>query len=81
LGIAPSGTPPFKTTYGNVAPRVGLAYEISSTPTWQSVLRGGFGVFYDLASSEVGSLLSFGNPGITSSMLIEKALSDRPRGR
>ena len=62
LGIAPSGTPPFNTTFGNVAPRVGIAYQVSQNPKWQAVLRGGFGVFYDLVSSEIGSLLSFGNP-------------------
>jgi hypothetical protein len=57
LGIAPPGTPPFKTTYGNLAPRVGLAYQFSQHQDWQAVLRGGFGVFYDLVSSETGNLL------------------------
>ena len=54
LSIAPAGTPPFKTTYGNVAPRIGLAYEIGQNPRWEMVLRGGFGIFYDLVSSETG---------------------------
>lgn len=62
LGFAPAGTPPFRTTYDNFAPRIGIAYELSPGKTWQRVLRGGFGVFYDLASAEFGSLLSFGNP-------------------
>ena len=57
LAIAPAGTPPFKTPYGNVAPRVGLAYQFSQRQNWQTVLRGGFGVFYDLVSSETGNLL------------------------
>ena len=57
LAIAPPGTPPFKTTYGNVAPRIGLAYQISRNQDWQTVVRSGFGVFYDLASSEIGNLL------------------------
>jgi hypothetical protein len=57
LAIAPAGTPPFKTSYGSVAPRVGLAYQFSQRPDWQTVLRGGFGVFYDLVSSETGNLL------------------------
>lgn len=55
LEIAPAGTPPFKTTYGNFAPRLGLAYEIAPGPKWQTVLRGGFGVFYDLVSAETGN--------------------------
>jgi Carboxypeptidase regulatory-like domain/TonB dependent receptor len=57
LALAPAGTPPYATTYGNVAPRVGLAYQVSQNPSRQTVLRGGFGVFYDLASSEAGSSL------------------------
>ena len=55
LALSPSGTPPYKTKWGNFAPRVGLAYELSESQRWQTVLRGGFGVFYDLASSEAGS--------------------------
>lgn len=56
LALAPAGTPPFHTTYGNFAPRLGVAYQISQSQAWQTVLRGGFGVFYDLVSSETGSL-------------------------
>ena len=58
LAIAPAGTPPFKTTYGNVAPRFGVAYQLSQSQEWQTVLRGGFGIFYDLVSSETGNLLN-----------------------
>jgi hypothetical protein len=56
LAVAPAGTPPFKTPYGNVAPRIGVAYQARSLPDWQMVLRGGFGVFYDLASAQAGVL-------------------------
>jgi len=58
LAIAPAGTPPFQTTYRNFAPRLGAAYELRSAPEWQTVLRAGAGVFYDLASSEAGNLLA-----------------------
>jgi hypothetical protein len=58
LAIAPIGAPPFRTTYGNVAPRLGLAYAVSQTQGWQTVLRGGLGVFYDLVSSETGGIIS-----------------------
>ncbi len=61
LALAPAGTPPFSTTYGNFAPRVGIAYELREKPDWQTVIRSGFGVFYDLASSEIGNL--FGDAG------------------
>lgn len=56
LALAPSGTPAFNTTYGNVAPRIGIAYDLRQNKEWQTVLRGGFGVFYDLVTSEVGNL-------------------------
>ena len=55
LALAPAGTPPFATKYGNLAPRLGAAYQISQSQEWQTVLRGGFGVFYDLATQEVGN--------------------------
>ncbi len=58
LALAPPGTPPFRTRYGNLAPRIGGAYQIGSKQNWQSVVRGGFGVFYDLATSEAGGLLA-----------------------
>jgi len=66
LALAPAGTEAYGTTYGNVAPRVGVAYRLSENQNWQTVLRGGFGVFYDLASSELGNNVSaffypFGN--------------------
>ena len=50
--LAPAGTPIFHTQFGNVAPRLGIAYQMTSRPNWDSVVRGGFGVFYDLATSE-----------------------------
>jgi len=58
LAIAPEGTPPFRTPYGNVAPRLGLAYELGRTRGWETVVRGGLGVFYDLVSSETGGMIS-----------------------
>jgi TonB dependent receptor len=58
LALAPAGTPAFRTPYGNVAPRVGVAYQLSQSQNWGSVLRGGFGFFYDLADGEVNSFLA-----------------------
>ncbi|MCU1315247.1 MAG: TonB-dependent receptor plug [Candidatus Acidoferrum typicum] len=63
IGLAPAGTPPFRTSYGNFAPRIGAAYELIENPSWQTVIRGGFGIFYDLATSEVGNgVFSFNYP-------------------
>lgn len=61
LALAPAGTAPYKTTYGNIAPRIGLAYRLLGNQSWQTVVRGGFGVFYDLATSEAGNVIY---PGI-----------------
>jgi hypothetical protein len=55
LAAAPAGTSPYSTTYDNIAPRIGLAYQIFQNQRWQTVLRGGVGTFYDLASSEAGN--------------------------
>jgi len=60
LAVAPAGTAPFETKYGNVAPRFGVAYQVSQNQGWQTVLRGGFGVFYDLATQEVGNSIFLG---------------------
>ena len=62
LALAPAGTPIYNTAYGNFAPRVGAAYQLSQKPNWGMVLRGGFGVFYSLASSEVGNNFAFAYP-------------------
>jgi carboxypeptidase family protein/TonB-dependent receptor-like protein len=62
LALAPAGTDEYKTTYGNFAPRIGLAYQLNTNPEWQTVFRGGFGVFYDMATSELGNQLGLSYP-------------------
>ena len=52
LAVAPQGTPLWKTTYNNFAPRVGVAYQLFQKPGRETVLRGGFGVFYDTGNSQ-----------------------------
>jgi hypothetical protein len=59
LTLAPRGTPLYATTYGNVAPRFGLAYQFSESSTWQRVLRAGFGTFYDLGQGTLGGVTSY----------------------
>ena len=64
LALAPSGTPVFSTRYENISPRVGVAYQISQKAGWERVLRGGWGIFYDLATTELAvgsSYYPFGN--------------------
>jgi hypothetical protein len=48
LSFAPRGTPLWETTFGNFAPRIGVAYQAFNEPGRELVIRGGFGVFYDL---------------------------------
>lgn len=54
INIAPPGTPFYKTTYGNFAPRIGVAYQLFQQPGRETVLRGGFGIFYDLGYGDTG---------------------------
>ena len=61
LALAPAGTPPYATKWANLAPRIGAAYQVRSNDRWQTVVRGGFGVFYDLSSSETGNIYNGGN--------------------
>jgi TonB dependent receptor len=58
--IAPAGTPLYQATYANFAPRFGVAYQVSQHPGRENIVRGGFGVFYDLGTGTIGeSTLSF----------------------
>ena len=55
LALAPRGTPLYKTTYGNFAPRVGFAYKLRGDQQQGMVIRGGFGVFYDIGNGQAGN--------------------------
>jgi hypothetical protein len=50
IAQAPPGSPLYKTRFANFAPRVGLAYDLSQSRGSEMVLRGGVGIFYDIAS-------------------------------
>ena len=62
IALGTPGTPLYKKRYNNFAPRVGLAYQLSQAAGRETVLRGGFGIFYDLAMGPVGSAFSAGFP-------------------
>jgi len=59
IALAPRGAPLYDTTYGNFAPRVGVAYEFRQAANWATVLRSGFGIFYDLGQGSLGGYSSF----------------------
>ena len=56
--IAPRGTKFYETTYNNFAPRVGVAFQPFANG--KTVVRGGFGVFYDLGYGFTGTAFSTG---------------------
>lgn len=59
LSLAPLGTPHYETTYGNVAPRVGVAYRMFEGGRNETVLRAGVGVFYDLGYGMIANSASY----------------------
>lgn len=58
LTLAPTGTPLFQSSHTNFGPRIGLAYAISQGNGHQSVLRAGFGIFYDLGTAIAGTTVT-----------------------
>jgi len=54
LSLAPQGTPLWKTTWYNFAPRVGVAYVLRDRPGRETVMRSGGGVFFD-TGQQLGS--------------------------
>lgn len=54
ITLATPGTSPWSTTYGNVAPRLGIAYRL--TKRGDFVVRGGVGIFYDTGIGAVAAL-------------------------
>jgi hypothetical protein len=67
MTLAPQGTPLWKTTYNNFAPRLGVAYAIGNIPGHETVVRGGIGVFFD-TGNEYGSS-GFGVLGFNATQL------------
>ena len=59
LALAPQGTPLWQTTFNNFAPRVGAAFRLFEQSGRETILRGGFGVFYDTGNSQGSAGFSF----------------------
>ena len=51
ITAAPLGAPAFSTPWTNIAPRLGIAYQLSDDARWGRVLRAGAGLFYDTGSN------------------------------
>src|SRR5262249_38281210 len=52
----------YQTRYHNFAPRIGAAYLLRNAVGHETVLRGGFGLFYDLIGTGVGTAYGIGYP-------------------
>ena len=50
----PAGHTLYRTRYKNLSPRVGIAYTVQNGSAWSTVLRGGFGTFYDVQNTLAG---------------------------
>jgi len=62
LALAPEGTPLWKTTYNNIAPRFGMAFIARDSESYTTVLRAGSGIYFDNGQN-VGFSAYDGNPG------------------
>lgn len=74
--LVPAGTRLYNTTYGNFAPRVGLAWQ----PKREGgpVIRAGFGMFYDLGYAFAGTALSPTNYPFARSRTVSNRPIDDP---
>ncbi len=75
LALAPAGTPLWKTTYDNFAPRLGIAYAITKKADF--VVRAGGGIFYDLGAGQAVQLAtSFPNFAFGNAATVSLPLAD-----
>lgn len=56
--LVSSGAPLWHASANNFAPRLGIAYQLSDSPRWATVLRGGAGVFYDIGFGQLGDVFA-----------------------
>ncbi len=65
--LLPQGSDLWHTTHANFAPRIGLAYQLRQSPGHETVVRAGFGQFYDTGNALASSGYQYG-VGITRSV-------------
>ncbi len=62
ITLAPAGSPLYQTRYDNFAPRLGFAYSLGNRNGFETVVRGGGGIFFDTgqaAAAAQAALLSY----------------------
>jgi Carboxypeptidase regulatory-like domain len=67
--LAPQGTPLWQTTWLNFAPRLGAAYILRNSSEWETVVRGGGGVFFD-TGQQLASGGFLNGPGFNASTFL-----------
>jgi hypothetical protein len=72
--LAPPGTRFYETTWGNFAPRLGASYHLRRGV----VVRGGFGVFYDLGYNFTGTAFSATNYPYARTLRLTNQTFDSP---
>jgi Ca-activated chloride channel homolog len=65
LKLAAPGTSLWKTTFLNLAPRAGVAYQLSNTADRELMLRGGVGILYDLGEDRSGDIFTNSIPFVS----------------
>ena len=61
VALAPAGTPLWSASKTNFGPRVGFSYLVHPTPGWETVVRGGWGLYFGLGD-EIGAQGTLGAP-------------------
>lgn len=56
IRLAEPGAKLFPTVWNAFAPRIGAAFQLFTKQTWETVVRGGYGLFYDVGSGSAGSV-------------------------
>jgi hypothetical protein len=69
MQLAPLGTKEWKTSYNNVAPRLGVAYQVSQAPRRETVVRGGVGLFFDTGNDQSAQNFNQGFPYASSQIV------------
>src|SRR5207244_3844424 len=64
LTLAQQGTPLWRTSWYNFAPRLGAAYILRNSPGHETVVRGGAGLYFD-TGQQLGSQ-GYNGPGFSS---------------
>ncbi len=72
LSLAPENTPLYKTTWYNIAPRLGVAWTANNISGYQTVLRAGGGVFFDTGNQAVAAGFT-ASPGSVTNDNLENA--------